>query len=293
MTLTYGKSNDLMLLCTCMENDQITPIEQKNNWNVVTPLSKYLAMLLFIVLPFLGGYIGYVYAPEKTAEIEKVVVQKEEYKESNSFVLYTDVLEKVDLTDGYTVESYACDYNGRTINCYQLIKKDSHSVKVMLSTITDYYHKDPGPNIVLPPQLFPSEGSAIYFKSGIPESDSCCRLIKFDIETLSFSELTYGLGASGEKFSPSNALLARSGSNEIMVYDITSDSVLARASIDNGANETLSSNYCGITGDIADIEWIDENTVQYGVYDFSTYQDTVCEVELLEKRLLKLDKKSE
>ena len=39
----------------------------------VTPLSKYLAMVLFIILPFLGGYIGYTLAPEKVVEVEKVI----------------------------------------------------------------------------------------------------------------------------------------------------------------------------------------------------------------------------
>ncbi len=35
----------------------------------VTPLSKYLAMALFIILPFLGGWIGYTYVPEKVVEV--------------------------------------------------------------------------------------------------------------------------------------------------------------------------------------------------------------------------------
>jgi hypothetical protein len=39
----------------------------------VTPLSKYLAMALFIILPFVGGYIGYMYAPEKVVEVVKEV----------------------------------------------------------------------------------------------------------------------------------------------------------------------------------------------------------------------------
>lgn len=39
----------------------------------VTPLSKYLTMALFIILPFIGGYIGYMYTPEKVVEVEKVV----------------------------------------------------------------------------------------------------------------------------------------------------------------------------------------------------------------------------
>jgi len=37
----------------------------------ITPLSKYLAMFLMLVLPFVGGYVGYIYAPEKVVEVEK------------------------------------------------------------------------------------------------------------------------------------------------------------------------------------------------------------------------------
>lgn len=39
----------------------------------VTPLSKYLAMALFVILPFVGGWIGYQFAPEKVVEVEQVI----------------------------------------------------------------------------------------------------------------------------------------------------------------------------------------------------------------------------
>jgi hypothetical protein len=39
----------------------------------VTPLSKALAAILFIAMPFVGLYIGYTYAPEKVVEVERVV----------------------------------------------------------------------------------------------------------------------------------------------------------------------------------------------------------------------------
>lgn len=45
--------------------DRLAPLKQ------VTPLSKYLAMALFILLPFIGGWIGYQYAPEKVVEVVK------------------------------------------------------------------------------------------------------------------------------------------------------------------------------------------------------------------------------
>jgi hypothetical protein len=39
----------------------------------VTPLSKYLAMALFVVLPFLGAYVGYTIAPEKVVEVTQEI----------------------------------------------------------------------------------------------------------------------------------------------------------------------------------------------------------------------------
>jgi hypothetical protein len=41
----------------------------------VTPVSKYLAMALFILMPFVGGWIGYTYAPERVVEVERVEVR--------------------------------------------------------------------------------------------------------------------------------------------------------------------------------------------------------------------------
>lgn len=63
-----------------MENEaqepEVTQVEQKTVLHQVTPLSKYLAMALFIVLPFIGGWIGYTYAPEKLVEVEREVVKE-------------------------------------------------------------------------------------------------------------------------------------------------------------------------------------------------------------------------
>lgn len=57
-------------------NNQSNPVESANVTdanihpiNQVTPVSKYLAMALFIILPFVGGYVGYTFAPEKVVEV--------------------------------------------------------------------------------------------------------------------------------------------------------------------------------------------------------------------------------
>lgn len=67
----------------------------------VTPVSKYFAMLLFITMPFIGGWIGYTYAPEKIVEIETVKTVKSENSfsplyqtDSLSFILPFSVIEK-------------------------------------------------------------------------------------------------------------------------------------------------------------------------------------------------------
>jgi hypothetical protein len=51
-------------------SEHVSVAPQKSRLHQVTPLSKYLAMVLFIILPFVGGWIGYMYAPEKAAEVQ-------------------------------------------------------------------------------------------------------------------------------------------------------------------------------------------------------------------------------
>lgn len=62
-------------------NQEEVQVQQKSPLHQVTPLSKYLAMTLFIILPFVGGYIGYSFAPEKVVEVKRLVVQEVEESE--------------------------------------------------------------------------------------------------------------------------------------------------------------------------------------------------------------------
>jgi hypothetical protein len=50
----------------------------KLQFTTVTTFSKYLALALFVALPFIGGWIGYTFAPEKIVEVEKIVVKEVE-----------------------------------------------------------------------------------------------------------------------------------------------------------------------------------------------------------------------
>ncbi len=48
----------------------------KNPFFEVTPLSKTLAGIIFILTPFIGGWVGYNLAPVKIVEVEKVVTRE-------------------------------------------------------------------------------------------------------------------------------------------------------------------------------------------------------------------------
>jgi hypothetical protein len=61
----------------------------------VTTVSKYLALLLFVLLPFIGGYVGYEYAPERM--VEKYILSGE--KETDSSTSIYEVLNKIITAD--------------------------------------------------------------------------------------------------------------------------------------------------------------------------------------------------
>lgn len=42
----------------------------------ITVISRYLALVFFVLLPFLGGWIGYTYAPEKVVEVDRVIIKE-------------------------------------------------------------------------------------------------------------------------------------------------------------------------------------------------------------------------
>lgn len=86
-------------------NDEISEAEKtdlKQQINTVTPLSKYLAMALFIILPFIGGWIGYTYAPEKIVEVEKIIIQ--EVKDENEVTKNSNSIK-----DSFYNESIQCN----------------------------------------------------------------------------------------------------------------------------------------------------------------------------------------
>lgn len=113
-------------------------VKEKSSLHTVTPLSKYLAIALFITLPFVGGWIGYQYAPEKIVEVEKVIevekiveVERSETSSDTEEVKVTEVITEDELVvKEFYLESFACDsfagefcstpveIDGRDLDCF-------------------------------------------------------------------------------------------------------------------------------------------------------------------------------
>jgi hypothetical protein len=114
-------------------NEQVSAPQQKSILHQVTPLSKYLAMVLFIILPFVGAYIGYISAPEKVVMIENEMTQtgnpnniitttkETDYISENALTAYVaDSRYKTDGVDVYLFDDLEPRDEDDTIRQYQL-----------------------------------------------------------------------------------------------------------------------------------------------------------------------------
>lgn len=96
-----------------MENTTNQTVSKLGRAQEVTTFSKYLALILFIVMPFVGGYIGYVYG--KASVLKAVVIPTVvEVTESSVSAVSEDTLFE-ELTDFYTLTTvYPNDTRDKT-----------------------------------------------------------------------------------------------------------------------------------------------------------------------------------
>jgi hypothetical protein len=263
----------------------------------VTPLSKYLAMILFIILPFLGGWIGYYYALEKMLEVERLIeagiavtsnsTNDVEGERSDEDV---NISKSYSLAGGYVIESYSCGYIQFVDDmCYRLVRESNATEKkVIIHDFTEAYRSASNLNRqVLGKQYFPEGSEIIYFYSFIPYSSACCRIVEFNIITNKFTDLRSSyFSGSGDVISPSGRFIGTADGEEVLIVDITTDAAIIKEKV--GEGETPFSSSCGYAGSIADLKWLNENVLQYGVYDKVSFEVDVCKGKLIEKRQLRL-----
>ncbi len=288
--------------------EAVKQVAKTNVFTEVTLLSKLLAMVLFIALPFIGGWIGYTYAPEKVVEVEKIVevepepepILNEEQQVSTGTV--GEVREIFYSTSGNVyIESYVCadhDAFGRSYEqfCYRLRSVDGNSQQqqMVIDDLTALYQSQFDPKKKLSYPNMYKDGNSLFFTTSIPGSSACCGIARFEFDTLQLKENKYGYCAScGEVQSITGQYIAKLDEVEsgdgyletVYIVDVYLDAVVKEETL--GVHETVQSP-CSYAG-AYDFEWLDDHTLEYGVYDSNSYEDgDECTLTFIEKRQISI-----
>lgn len=248
-------------------NIETEPRRVKSILCTVTPFSKYLALLLFILMPFVGGWIGY------------------------HFALDNGVVEQVsNMVDAINSEE-------KVVNATTTTEIPSEMVReVNFDEVRKKYVIE-NPNKELEELYTPGSGDLVFYSSFTPHSSACCTTIAYDTKTATFHEIYGGYinMMIGEKSSPEGRYIAHvedgwsvelSKSVKIItVLDLDSRLIAAEAR-PLRENETFVSSECGYDGYVYDLNWTNEGTLTYAVYKEGSADK--CEPDLVERRELKV-----
>jgi len=274
-----------------MENETIEEvieqIEQKDIWTTVTPFSKYLALFMFITLPFLGGWIGYTYALEQVVEIEKEIVKeverivvKEVEVEQDNLVMRNVSSKNYSLYEGLCPN----EVTGRGQKCYWLFEMSSGKFFQELNKLAREQGAIEDSKISLTSFQYSTEDrNTLYFLTGIADSGACCRLVELDVEQMKFSardDLYVSITASEISSSGRYIASAADELSTFKVVDLEIGEVVHQESVGNGG---LNSTICSMDGYANDIAFSeDEFKITYGIYSDTKVDE--CDFELLEQR---------
>lgn len=249
-------------MVSSLPNDPI--IKQPHPVNQITPLSKYLALALFVILPFVGAYVGYQLAPEKVV-IMPISVTKEEVPVSQGKIQSLRYINSGDWNEYVTDEKNFTKINVIDSVLFNTDSEDFLSVGQspyfvqLLSSTTDY-------NIFCTPS---------FGKGG-----TCNGLIKYSLTTKKLERLN-----TSDLYNPfyTNGLLASDGRSVFIVSEdgtevgqisFDTDTYLSLQKYD--ITQSLRFKICGEMSCESEIKMTDENTIQVKEYEFSSCEDNGC-----------------
>lgn len=213
----------------------------------VTVISKYLALALFIALPFLGVYVGYQFAPIEVLEVERVV--------------YRDAIEVSPVWEVPTIDETA------------VIKERFKEFAPV-----------PGLDITL---LYQDVDSPLaYYTTFYAATSRCCGIVAYDTELKSFSTTSYAIDVVfGEKATLDGRYIVRvdtptSTDTSLSVIDLEIPAVVK--TITPRLDESFQSGGCGYAGSTFDIAWVATSTLRYGVYAEETVDEWGCKKRFIE-----------
>jgi hypothetical protein len=124
----------------------------------VTPLSKYLALAVFMVMPFVGGFIGYSLGTQQALETtfrQSVVFNQQNTKHPLNIEILDGNTEVTDSTDQsettfYTLQESSNVVDGSRYSVLGLYKKTPNTDGVKITTVGGVFHSYPGSFAVHP-----------------------------------------------------------------------------------------------------------------------------------------------
>ncbi|MFN3692948.1 MAG: hypothetical protein ACK4SL_02485 [Candidatus Paceibacteria bacterium] len=210
------------------EESLIAPLKK------VTPLSKYLVLTLFVLLPLLGGYVGYEFVQNK------VMIQN---------------VETVIATSSQ-VSSMATNTSLPTNTELQTIFENQFSVQPTYGPVIE--------------PIYRSQLTGIIFVKTLTYSSRESLVYGFDIKGKSFFKTDFAISyADGEDLSPEGRYLTNiidyyNPTTTISIIDLETMSTIKKVSIAD--HESFWSGGCGYGGPVFDTKWVSSSTFQYGVY---------------------------
>lgn len=257
--------------------------------HMVTPISRYLALTLFVILPFLGGWIGYHYAPEKIVEVERLVIKEADAPvklgESQSAMMVASS------TSDVWIDQYECE-NINLLPCFRVTSKDGiHHISNLnepfaLAAEEIVSNK----NIRLFELLyFSSTTRNAYFQAGIPRSDGCCNLVVYNVTTAKFTKDIRYTNPALSKFSKDGRILVAVDSvgKTLRVYDLEFDKEIYSHTATAETLFECSHQQCGFFGEHASVN-IDPNNYRV---TFSEYTEVEPPLENVVVETITIDVK--
>lgn len=254
----------------------------------VTTVSKYLALLLFVLLPFIGGYVGYSIVSSKLQSDSGLAVVTTESE--------IQTLKTNDIKPIRVVVPYECAANERVSflhTCFNITDVETGAVLIpdvtSLALEQNRLNTNLGSVVVLTQILYVSaDKNIVYFYSGIPASDGCCNLQALRLDTLTFFDVSSLMGSFFTSIvSPAGRFIAwpDAAGSMLRVSDLERGVVLETLPLES--NYTLlgrCNEFAGV--EQGDISFKGDLSVSYGLFAVSQKND--CLQPALLKRTLSL-----
>lgn len=250
-----------------MDNTPVVDEVAESKMNVlfeVTTLSKTLAAILFILMPFVGGYIGYKISNsmKATPAIELPT------KTNTTAISEVNVLRVGGESMPNKFLAYWC--NESDVNCLQH-KSSTPNDSVNVSAL----YAESATSTYLLDLLYLSEStSKAYFRTA-NEKDEVVGLVSFDMNTKSISqadELYSDFEAMDISYDGRYIVFANKERNEVLVSDLEKGVIIAKENVTSG---TLQKSNCDHTLKPAELSFIYNHQVRYQIY--SSESTTGCE----------------